>query len=92
MASLCSSLGGVEVCDVTFADAVSPTVPDDLEGEGSWMLALVQESSSSSAGKLIMQTKGLPTLPVNPNSPLEFCAWVPKSAGKLSQELKECKF
>ena len=31
------------------------------------MLALVQESSSSSAGKLIMQTKGLPTLPVNPN-------------------------
>ena len=67
MASLCSSLGGVEVRDVTFADAVSPTVSDDLEGEGSWMLALVQESSSSSAGKLIMQTKGLPTLPVNPN-------------------------
>ena len=46
MVSLCCSLGGVEVrherfslfppVDSTFVDAVSPTVPDDLEGEGSW--------------------------------------------------------
>lgn len=66
MASFCCSFGGVEVrkerlslftlADVTFADAVSPTVLDDFEGEGSWMLL---ESPLSSAGKLIMQTKGL---------------------------------
>lgn len=76
MASFCCSLGGVEVRHERFSlfppvvVAVSPTVPDDLEDEGSWrlltlvlsrveVLAIVLESPLSSAGKLIMQTKGL---------------------------------
>ena len=66
MASSCCSFGGAEVrnerlslhppADVTFADGVSPTVRDDFEGESSWMLL---EAPLSSAGKLIIQTKGL---------------------------------
>ena len=65
MVSLCCSFGGVEVrnerlslyppADVTFADAVLPTLLDDFEGKDSWMLL---ESPLSRAGKLMIQTKG----------------------------------
>ena len=44
------------LADITFADVVSSTVLDDFEGKGYWMLL---ESPLLSAGKLIMQTKGL---------------------------------
>lgn len=69
MASLCCSFGGVEVrnerlslfapADVTFADAVSPTVLDDFEGKGSWMLL---ESPLSSARKLKCKLKTCSTI------------------------------